>query len=253
MSTTPPSFDRAEYSLAPSTTPDNCTRCQRPVGANYYRINGDMACEPCAQQATPAQLADSHTAYTRALLFGIGAAILGMIGYALFEITTGIAIGYLAIGVGYLIGRAMKFASGGRGGRRYQIAGALLTYAAVSIAAVPVGIYHYNKVRSDKVLKIETKQNPVNDAASQHPFPGDEQQPKPAPKPVGICRLFLIFLGIGLASPFFDLANGVGGIIGLVILFVGIRAAWGLTSGVDPAAPDISGPFANTPGTVPAA
>jgi hypothetical protein len=242
MSTNLPSFDRAEYALAPSS--DTCTRCQQPIAGSYYRINGDMACESCARQATPAQLADSHAAFTSALLYGIGAAILGMILYALFEIVTGIAIGYLAIGVGYLVGKAMKRGSGGRGGRRYQIAAALLTYAAVSIAAVPVGIHYYNKQRSAKAAQTAT----VNDAQRQHPFPGDEQ-PQPAPKPAGIGHLIIVFLGIGLASPFLELSDGFGGIIGIVILFVGIRAAWGLTSGVDPGAPDISGPFPSNSGT----
>ncbi len=45
---------------------------------------------------------------------------------------------------------------------------------------------------------------------------------------------------IGLASPFLELQNPVGGAIGLVILFVGIRFAWQQTG-----APELSivGPF----------
>jgi hypothetical protein len=196
------------------------------------------------------QIKHSHTAYTRALLYGIGAAVVGMILYALFEIVSGIVIGYLAIGVGYLVGKAMKLGSGGRGGRRYQIAAALLTYAAVSVAAVPVGIYSYSKKQSAKSTQTSpaAQSAPANDAQEQHPFPGDKQvEEAPKSQPVGIGRLVLIFLGIGLASPFLELSDGFGGVIGLVILFVGIRAAWTLTSGVDPDAPDISGPFINAP------
>jgi hypothetical protein len=61
--------------------------------------------------------------------------------------------------------------------------------------------------------------------------------------------LLLTLAGLGLASPFLELANGFGGIIGLFILFLGIRAAWSLTSGVDAAAPDISGPYSAQPST----
>jgi hypothetical protein len=245
MSTNLPSFDRAEYSLAPATTaPDHCTRCQQSIAASYYRINGDLACESCAQQATPAQLAHSHAAYSRAILYGIGAAIVGMIVYALFEIVTGIVIGYVAIGVGYLVGKAMKLGSGGRGGRRYQIVAALLTYVAVSIAAIPVALHSYNKQHSAKAAQTAS----VNDAQREHPFPGDEQ-PQPTPTPVSIGHLVIVLLGLGLASPFLELSEGFGGLIGLFILFIGIRAAWGLTSGIDPAAPDVSGPFSNTSGT----
>jgi len=245
MSTNLPSFDRAEYALAPTAnTTDTCTRCQQPIAASYYRINGDLACESCAQQATPTQLAHSHAAYSRAILYGIGAAIVGMIVYALFEIATGISIGYLAIGVGYLVGKAMKLGSGGRGGRRYQIAAALLTYAAVSIAAVPVALHYYNKQHSAKTAQTA----PANNAQKEHPFPGDEQS-QPAPKPVVLSHLIIMLLGLGLASPFLELSDGIGGIIGLVILYVGIKAAWRLTSGVDPTAPDVSGPFNNSSGT----
>jgi hypothetical protein len=245
MSTNLPSFDRAEYALAPTTsTSDTCTRCSQVIAASYYRINSDLACESCAQQATPAQLAHSHAAYSRAILYGIGAAILGMIVYALFEIATGITIGYLAIGVGYLVGKAMKLGSGGRGGRRYQIAAAVLTYAAVSIAAVPVAIHYYTKQHTAKAAQTA----PLNNAQKQHPFPGDDQ-PQPAPQPTSIGHLLIVLLGLGLASPFLELSEGVGGVIGLVILYVGIKAAWRLTSGVDPAAPDVSGPFSNPSGT----
>jgi recombinational DNA repair protein (RecF pathway) len=74
MSTNLPSCDRAEYALTPSSSTDHCTGCQQPITAeSYYRINGDIACEPCAQQATPAQIADSHAAFSRALFYGVGA------------------------------------------------------------------------------------------------------------------------------------------------------------------------------------
>jgi hypothetical protein len=44
----------------------------------------------------------------------------------------------------------------------------------------------------------------------------------------------------GLASPFLELGDEPGGIIGLVILFVGMNIAWKLTAG---AKLDIVGPF----------
>jgi hypothetical protein len=246
MSTNLPSFDRAEYALAPSSDKpiDQCARCQQPLPGAYYRINGDLACESCAAQATPQQLKDSHAAYSRAILYGVGAAIVGMILYALFEIVTGIIIGYIAIGVGYLVGKAMKLGSKGRGGRRYQIAAAILTYASVSVAAVPVGIHSYLKTKHEKAAQTASVSVTPDGAATQRPFPGDAPLQKPVPMSFGGALLML--LGLGLASPFLELTEGVGGFIGLFILFIGIRAAWSLTSGTDPNAPDVSGPFSNT-------
>jgi hypothetical protein len=44
-------------------------------------------------------------------------------------------------------------------------------------------------------------------------------------KAVGVLAL------VGLASPFLALADPTRGIIGLIILFVGIRIAWKITAG----------------------
>jgi hypothetical protein len=246
MSTNPPSFDKAQYAFAPTSHPDKCTLCQQPIATNYYRINGNMACEPCTSQAKPNLPTDSHAAYSRAILYGIGAAIVGMIVYALFEIATGIIIGYLAIGVGYLVGKAMKRGSNGRGGRRYQIAAALLTYASVSLAAIPVAIHSFKNHKP-----AQTAPAPSNATSQQFPFPNQPASaPEPKRQPVNIGMALLTLAGLGLASPFLELADGVGGIIGLFILFLGIRAAWSLTSGVDTSAPDISGPYPAQPSTV---
>jgi hypothetical protein len=245
MSTNLPSFDKAQYALAPASGPDQCTLCQKPIAASYYRINGNMACESCATQAKPNLPADSHAAFTRAILYGIGAAIVGMIGYALFEIATGIIIGYLAIGVGYLVGKAMKRGSNNRGGRRYQIAAALLTYASVSMAAIPVAIHSYKNHKP-----AHTATAPSNATSNQFPFPGETAtRPEPKPQPANLGMALLTLAGIGLASPFLELADGFGGIIGLFILFVGIRAAWSLTAGTDSSSPDISGPYNAQPST----
>jgi hypothetical protein len=245
MSTNLPSFDKAQYTFAPASGPDQCTLCQQPITDSYYRINNKMACGPCATQARPAPLADSHAAFSRAIFFGIGAAFVGMIAYALFEIATGIIIGYLAIGVGYLVGKAMKRGSNNRGGRRYQIAAALLTYFSVSMAAVPVALYQYSKHHAPPATASRTATSP-SDTVGPTPVPQSSNSSKVV-RNLGI--LLVGLLGIGLSSPFVELTNGVGGFIGLFILFLGMRAAWSLTVGTDDSALDISGPYNALPRT----
>ena len=66
-----------------------------------------MTCAGCAEKMRGALAKDTHAAYVRAIIFGIGAAILGMILYATFAIVTGIVIGYAALAVGWLVGKAM--------------------------------------------------------------------------------------------------------------------------------------------------
>ena len=123
----------------------------------------------------------------------------GSIAYAAFTIVTHIEIGYLAVGVGYLVGKAMLHATHGLGGRKYQITSAILTYLAVSMAAVP-----------EILWSMRSRGMDVSHIGSRG----------------------MVFLArYGVASPFLELQQSMGsGLIGLFILFIGIRAAWGYTA-----------------------
>jgi len=117
-----------------------CSICGQAVGKWYFRVNNAMSCLNCAQAAKHAASGDSAGAFARALVFGGSAAIVGLIVYAAFGILTGLIAGYLSLGVGYLVGKAMMMGSRGVGGRRYQVAAVLFTYAAVSMAAIPIEV-----------------------------------------------------------------------------------------------------------------
>src|SRR5579871_6846685 len=82
-----PQFDTAEYANVPGT--ECCEFCKQTLAGNYYRVNGHLACASCTDQVRRGVPNDSHAAFVRALLFGIPAAILGLILYAAFEIGTG--------------------------------------------------------------------------------------------------------------------------------------------------------------------
>ncbi len=66
--------------------------------------------------------------------------MVGLAFYAGFTIVTDIYIGYVSLAVGWLVGKAIMLGSKGIGGRRYQIAAVILTYAAVSLAAIPIAM-----------------------------------------------------------------------------------------------------------------
>ena len=140
-----PQFEKVEY--VGEAGPDACSFCGQPSGKWYFRVNGAMSCMNCAQAAKSAVPSDTHAAFVRALLFGGGAAVLGLILYSTFGIVTGLLIGYLSLGVGYIVGKAMIKGSRGIGGRRYQIAAVLYTYAAVSMSAIPIGVAYEIKHR----------------------------------------------------------------------------------------------------------
>jgi hypothetical protein len=197
-----------------------------------------MTCASCAEKLGRELSPDTHAAFVRAILFGVGAAVLGMILYATFEIATGIIIGYASLAVGWIVGKAMITGSRGVGGKRYQIVAVLLTYAAVSTAAIPVWIHYAGQHKQTK----QASQNPTSSQTSDN---SDELQGTPPSDRPSFVAAMGTLLALGLASPFLELTGDpVGGLIGLVILFVGMRFAWRFTAA---RAPDISGPFENTP------
>jgi hypothetical protein len=239
-----PQFGTAEYLGSPGG--DHCQFCQQPISGSYYRLKGAMACRSCAEKAQSELPKDSHADYMRALLFGIGAAIVGLILYATFEIQTGIIIGYLSLAVGWMVGKAMMKGSNGHGGRRYQITAALLTYGAVSMAAVPVWI-HFAGER--KQAQHATRQHQRTDEQSQ--AEQESEQPpeaQPAKPAMNRGKALLTLALLGLASPFLDLADLFHGLIGLFILSIGIRIAWQITQETPPA---LEGPYQSSPSPPP--
>ena len=207
---------------------------------SYYRVNRSMACSSCVEKVKLQIPKDTHAAFTRGLLFGVGGAILGLILYAIVEIITGWIIGYVALAVGYIVAKAIKIGSGGIGGRRYQIAAMVLTYAAVSMAAIPVAVSQAAK--SHKTVRTEQSQTlpDTSEKGAMNVSPAPGQTPPPAKRPVNVGAALVGLAVVGLASPFLELGDPFHGLIGLVILFIGLQIAWKLTAGVSL---QILGPF----------
>jgi len=199
-----PQFSTAEY-LPPQI--ERCGLCGTPLASEYYRVHGRTACAGCASAAQNGQAnGQKNTAFTRALLFGIGAAAVGLAGYAAFTIATNFYIGYVALGVGYIVARAIKFGSGGRGGRPFQIVAVILTYLAIALAEIPIALWEVRAhLPSGRMLAVAIR-----------------------------------LLPIGLTSPIREMRDPIHGLINLVILYVGLQIAWRGT-----AAPRVTveGPF----------
>lgn len=240
-----PQFGTAEY--ASDSGSERCKTCNQPLGARYYRVNGVLACDSCVDRIKSETPKDTHAKLVRGLLFGVGGALLGLILYSAFGIITGLAIGYVSLAVGYIVGKAMLKGSGGIGGRRYQVAAAVLTYAAVSMSAIPIGISQIMKDKSEKQSQAKhipgsqavTTPAPVSDADADNSAESSDSNGKK----MSIGRALGMLAIAGLASPFLELQDPVHGLIGLVILLVGIRIAWQLTA---EKAIDIVGPFNNS-------
>jgi hypothetical protein len=136
--------------------------------------------------------------FMRAIVFGLVGALLGAVIYALFVGITGISIGYLAILVAYMVAKAMTMGSHERGGRKYQITAVVLTYLAVAAAHSMMEWWFAHQ---------------------------------DGPIPFNLHNV-IVLAKIGLIYPVYQFERSAGSAaIGLFILFIGLRAAWRMTSG----------------------
>ena len=243
-----PQFATAEYASPGGA--ETCKSCNKPISGSYYRVNGALACSNCVTQLQSQLPNDSHSAFVRGMIFGVGGAILGLILYSTFGIVTGLEIGYLSLAVGYIVGKAIRMGSVGVGGRRYQIAALALTYFAVSMSAVPIAIYEFAKNAKTKPHPVSTSASvpadggKVDSETESSAGPESKAAAKDEKPGMTVGKLIGTLLFYGLASPFLELQNPLNGALGIVILLVGIRIAWRLTG-----APkiDILGPFQTKP------
>jgi hypothetical protein len=233
-----PQFGTAEYEQKPGV--DACKTCGQTIFGKYFRVSGAITCPSCAELTARGLPTDTHGAYVRGLVFGVVGAILGLIIYSVFSIATGFTIGYISLLVGYIVGRAVLMGASGRGGRRYQIAAALLTYAAVSISAVPISLWLSSKESANKPAITEPAAQPADATVveEESATPAAPAPPESSPSLLGVIAFLVV---LGLSSPFLELSGEpVSGLIGLVILFVGIRIAWKMTAG---SGIQITGPY----------
>jgi len=124
----PLQFDRVEKPAATAA----CANCKRPLGATYYQANGFVICESCRTVIEEQWNANSSVSrFPVAVLWGVGAAALGAGLYFGFTAIAKFELSLIAIAVGYIVGRAVRAGSGGRGGVPYQLLAVFLTYSAI--------------------------------------------------------------------------------------------------------------------------
>lgn len=135
----------------------------------------------------------------RSILYGLGGALLGAVLYGGFVHLTHINIGYLSIVIAYLVAKAMMLGSGERGGRHYQISAVLLTCFAVALGNALMLYWTFSKNRPIHLSLYNS----------------------------------LMLLRFGFMEPFYEFGHSAAGaLLTLFILFIGLRAAWRMTSGL---------------------
>jgi len=145
-------FERAEFGAAPAA--QNCTGCHQPIARQYFDVNGQPFCDACTASIRQAH-GDSPggAAFGRALGAGLVAGAVGSSLYYLVAKISGYQLSIIAIAVGFLVGRAVRWATGGRGGVVYQVLAVALTYAAIAFSWVPFMVEEASVGVLDVVLR----------------------------------------------------------------------------------------------------
>jgi len=201
------SFERAEFEseVAPGLA---CAFCRSPLHSQYWEITRRPACDQC-RVTVQSQVATSLSAprFLRALGYGALAAAAGCTAWIVVTRVTGYEIGLVAVGIGYLVGKAVRKGAGGFGGTRYQVLALTLTYAAITLASLPA------------VLEVVAHPSDGHAAATRLAAHASVSV-------LGLVWACLVVVGIALASPFLQ---GAENILGIFILGIGLYEAWKLT------------------------
>ena len=217
-------FDRAEPLRSAESV---CIACGDPVVDRYYALNGRTLCPSCADAQSHVIEEPSATDYMRAAAYGVGAALAGTIVYFAILALSGYEIGWIAVAVGWLVGKAVHKGSRGIGGRKLQIMAVVLTYFSIFGSYLPLIVK--SAIESPAQKQSAGK---ATTAVAEEP-----QQSSVSALIIGIVVLF----GYSLFLPFMQ---GLSSILGLFIILIGLFEAWKLNRRVPMV---LEGPFQVTP------
>ena len=129
-------FERAEFGAAQPAA--SCRGCHQPIAGAYFDVNGQPFCDACTGAIRQAHGSDpGGAAFPRAIGVGLLAGAVGSTLYYLVARMSGYQLSIIFIAVGFLVGRAVRWATGGRGGVRYQVLAVAITYVAIAFSWVP--------------------------------------------------------------------------------------------------------------------
>ena len=266
-------FDVAESGAAGSSpsaaSGTTCKACSRPIASTYYEVNSAIICASC-RAAFDRPRGSRFSRGLHATGLGLLAAIAGSLLYFAVAAITGREFGLVAIAVGYMVGRAVRRGSRGRGGWAYQTLAVGLTYLAIVSTYVPLIVKDFQKRAPATRDSVQARPNtPMADtitisargpevgrtldsaAAAKRADSGFSvaQAGSPAATAHGTTvrakRLGpgTMLLGVGalmLLAAVIPIFAGFSNIIGLIIIGIAVFEAWKLNRRV---VLNIAGPF----------
>jgi hypothetical protein len=212
-----------------------CRACRGPLGSSFYLTGVQKICTTCAGKVQSLLPQGNPTGrILKASLLGFLAALAGGLAWAFITYKSqGTIYGIVAIGLGYLVGIAVRKGAG-TGGRGYQALAIGLTYLAVGTGYVGAAIPEIGKSKptagaQEKAAK-PGKSDPVKPAT-------DDEPKKIQAESVGCLAMVAVLGGLLLGAPFMV---GIESPFTFFFLAIALWEAWKLNKGVQI---DLKGPF----------
>ena len=210
-----------------------CGFCKKPIPNEYHQVNQMTACGAC-RQMVEASLArrPGMTGFLKAFGAGIGAAATGALVWFLIANFAHMELGIIAIAVGFAVGCAVRWGTGGRGGWLYQSLAIVLTYLSIVTSYMPdiaeglVQSFH----RTDTRISQKAQAGVAAPAASRSDAPQTVSQ-IPA-------QMWVLIFVLACAAPFLA---GASNFMGWIIIGIALYEAWKINRR---ATVQINGPYA---------
>jgi len=199
---------------------------------------------PSCRAAAGAECGTPASRALRALVLGSAAAILSAATWYAVIVWTGRELGLLAVGVGLLVGAAVRRGSFRRGGWRYQALAMALTYLAIVTAYVPIlfrAALDASHAAAEAPLAVDPMFAAGGEAALAAALLSTEREPDSARQsapiadaasdievpldPGDVLLALAAFAGLVVAAPFLA---GFENLLGWVLLAIALYEAWKL-------------------------
>lgn len=213
----------------------SCEFCRLGLGDEYYEVNGKRICTPCRTKEEWITGGSRIARVLKASALGFAACIAAAAIWWTIVQVTGFEIGLVAIGVGFLVGNAVRIGSENRGGWLYQLLAIGFTYVAMVAYYVPYVLDGLDEAGAR--MESELTESPEDVVPAMVAGLGDEAPPVAEIEEDSVAVLaqdleihaadvavaFVLILGIAMAAPFLA---GAENLMGLLILAFALFEAW---------------------------
>ena len=249
-------FEPLSFETGAAPGAATCSKCGATLRGSYHMIGQSMACATCRYAAQSKQDSGASNGVMRAIGYGLGVAALGaLVDYVLAKMT-GYDMPIFVILVAFAAGVAVRKASGGVGGRSFQVVAIATAYIAMGAAYMPLMVSAGSKMSDMTRARIiaESKErvdsitaaNPEGaelDSASAAAVAAAQSAARKArdfqvPAKAKVTLFFLALFGAPLLV---SLANPIYGIFIALALYRAWKRNAGDGSSAEPVT--VSGPF----------